>query len=80
MNRRNFLKVSASGGLLLAVGPVLAEVRDAARGLRYREFLTVLLVIDGEDLFPDNWIYIHEPGASGSVIPTVVRSGSEEMT
>jgi protoporphyrinogen oxidase len=39
-----------------------AEVRDAARGLRYREFLTVLLVIDGEDLFPDNWIYIHQPG------------------
>ncbi len=38
------------------------EVRDAARGLRYRDFLTVSLVIDGEDLFPDNWIYIHEPG------------------
>jgi protoporphyrinogen oxidase len=38
------------------------EVRDAARGLRYREFLTVLLVIEGEDLFPDNWIYIHQPG------------------
>jgi protoporphyrinogen oxidase len=38
------------------------DVRDAARGLRYREFLTVLLVIEGEDLFPDNWIYIHEPG------------------
>ncbi len=39
-----------------------AEVRDAARGLRYREFLTVLLVMEGEDLFPDNWIYIHQPG------------------
>jgi protoporphyrinogen oxidase len=39
-----------------------AEVRDAARGLRYREFLTVLLVIEGEDPFPDNWIYIHQPG------------------
>jgi len=38
------------------------EVRDAARGLRYREFLTVLLVIGGDDLFPDNWIYIHQPG------------------
>jgi protoporphyrinogen oxidase len=38
------------------------NVRDAARGLRYRDFLTVSLVIDGEDLFPDNWIYIHEPG------------------
>jgi protoporphyrinogen oxidase len=38
------------------------EVVDAANGLRYRDFLTVALVVDGEDLFPDNWIYIHEPG------------------
>jgi len=39
-----------------------AEVQEAARGLRYRDFLTVALVLDGEDLFPDNWIYIHEDG------------------
>ena len=38
------------------------EVVDAARGLRYRDFLTVALVLDGADPFPDNWIYIHEPG------------------
>jgi protoporphyrinogen oxidase len=38
-----------------------ASVLEAARGLRYRDFLTVALVVDGEDLFPDNWIYIHEP-------------------
>jgi protoporphyrinogen oxidase len=38
-----------------------AAVREAARGLRYRDFLTVALVVDGQDLFPDNWIYIHEP-------------------
>src|SRR5919201_2481103 len=37
------------------------RVVEAARGLRYRDFLTVALVLDGEDLFPDNWIYIHEP-------------------
>jgi protoporphyrinogen oxidase len=37
------------------------EVVAAAKGLRYRDFLTVALVLDGEDLFPDNWIYIHEP-------------------
>ena len=37
------------------------DVRDAGRGLRYRDFLTVSLVIDGPDLFPDTWIYIHEP-------------------
>ena len=36
-------------------------VLDAALGLRYRDFLTVALVVDGEDLFPDNWLYIHEP-------------------
>jgi protoporphyrinogen oxidase len=37
------------------------EVVEAARGLRYRDFLTVSLVLEGEDPFPDNWIYIHEP-------------------
>jgi protoporphyrinogen oxidase len=36
-------------------------VRDAARGLRYRDFLTVLLVLNEKNIFPDNWIYIHEP-------------------
>jgi protoporphyrinogen oxidase len=39
-----------------------SDVIEAANGLRYRDFLTVALVVDGEDLFPDNWIYIHEPG------------------
>ena len=37
------------------------EVADAARGLRYRDFITVALVVEGEDLFPDNWIYVHDP-------------------
>jgi protoporphyrinogen oxidase len=37
------------------------DVRDAARGLRYRDFLTVALVIEDEQMFPDNWIYIHDP-------------------
>jgi protoporphyrinogen oxidase len=36
------------------------HVREAAQGLRYRDFLTVSLILDGEDLFPDNWIYIHD--------------------
>jgi protoporphyrinogen oxidase len=39
-----------------------AEVQKAAQGLRYRDFMTVALILDGEDLFPDNWIYIHEDG------------------
>ena len=39
-----------------------AEVRAAADGLRYRDFMVVALILDREDLFPDNWIYIHTPG------------------
>src|SRR5947208_320398 len=45
----------------MATPPAPREVIEAANGLRYRDFLTVALVVDGEDLFPDNWIYIHEP-------------------
>jgi protoporphyrinogen oxidase len=37
-------------------------VHHAAEGLRYRDFLVVALILDREDLFPDNWIYIHTPG------------------
>jgi protoporphyrinogen oxidase len=38
------------------------EVRAAAEGLRYRDFIVVALILQREDLFPDNWIYIHTPG------------------
>ncbi len=37
------------------------RVLEAASNLRYRDFLTVVLIIDKENLFPDNWIYIHDP-------------------
>ena len=37
-------------------------VRHAAESLKYRDFLTVALVIDRPELFPDNWIYIHDSG------------------
>lgn len=36
-------------------------VRAAAERLKYRDFLTVALIVDQEHVFPDNWIYIHEP-------------------
>lgn len=37
------------------------DVMTAARALRYRDFITVNLVMTGGDLFPDNWIYVHSP-------------------
>ncbi len=42
--------------------PPPPEIRDAGEGLKYRDFLVVALILDQEDLFPDNWIYIHTPG------------------
>jgi hypothetical protein len=39
---------------------VKKNVLDAGNDLKYRDFLTVALIIDKEDLFPDNWIYIHD--------------------
>ena len=38
------------------------SVLDAAAHLHYRDFLTVALIVDREDCFSDNWIYIHDPG------------------
>lgn len=41
---------------------ISTAVEAAARGLRYRDFLIVALIVKGEQLFPDNWIYVHDPG------------------
>lgn len=36
-------------------------VRHAARSLKYRDFLTVALIVRDRDAFDDNWIYIQDP-------------------
>ncbi|MDT7781469.1 MAG: hypothetical protein QOC99_3981 [Acidobacteriota bacterium] len=38
-----------------------ASILAAADRLQYRDFLTVVLIVNRRDLFPDNWIYIHDP-------------------
>ncbi|MGZ4386467.1 MAG: NAD(P)/FAD-dependent oxidoreductase [Gaiellaceae bacterium] len=38
------------------------EVRAAAGRLRYRDFVLVALMMDDAEPFPDNWIYLHDPG------------------
>ncbi len=37
-----------------------AHVLRAARALRYRDFLTVVLIVKDEDRFDDNWIYVQD--------------------
>ncbi|HYH04888.1 MAG TPA: FAD-dependent oxidoreductase, partial [Bacillota bacterium] len=36
-------------------------VLEAARKLQYRSLITVDIIINKKEVFPDNWIYIHSP-------------------
>lgn len=49
-----------------------------ASKLKYRDFLTVALMVEGEDLFPDNWIYIHDSKVQVGRVQNF-RSWSPEM-
>lgn len=49
-----------------------------ANNLRYRDFLTVALMVKSEDLFPDNWIYIHDERVQVGRVQNF-RSWSPEM-
>jgi len=49
-----------------------------ARALRYRDFLTVALMVRKDELFPDNWIYIHDPTVQVGRVQNF-RSWSPEM-
>jgi protoporphyrinogen oxidase len=42
--------------------PVSPAAVHAAESLKYRDFLTVALIVRPSHRFDDNWIYIHEPG------------------
>jgi protoporphyrinogen oxidase len=57
--------------------PLPATLPEAAN-LKYRDFLTVALKIKSPDLFPDNWIYIHDPKVKVGRIQNF-RSWSPEM-
>jgi protoporphyrinogen oxidase len=70
--------------LVLSLEPAAPKiVLDAARRLRYRDFCLVALMTTQEEPFPDNWIYIHDPGTRagrvqnfGAWSPDMVTSGT----
>jgi protoporphyrinogen oxidase len=65
--------------LVLSLSPSAPDdVRHAANDLRYRDFLTVVLIVRRPELFPDNWIYVHTPHVSVGRIQNF-RNWSREM-
>ena len=59
---RSLVRALEPGPLTATRHPVPQNVRQAADGLKYRDFVVVALMLKRERLFPDNWIYVHSPG------------------
>lgn len=59
----HFISTMPIRHLIRSLDPAPPEnIRAAGEGLNYRDFLVVALMIRKENVFPDNWIYIHTPG------------------
>jgi len=58
--------------------PLPGAAIRAANSLRYRDFLTVGLIVHDRGRFQDNWIYIHDPGVKVGRIQNY-KSWSPEM-
>jgi protoporphyrinogen oxidase len=58
----NIISTMALTHLVKSLGATTPpSVRQAALSLRYRDFITIAVVVDRPHVFPDNWIYIHDP-------------------
>lgn len=41
--------------------PAPSEIIEASKKLTYRSFITVSVILESENPFPDTWIYVHSP-------------------
>ena len=61
------------------VSPQLSAASlEAANQLKYRDFITAVLILKDRDAFSDNWIYIHDPSVQVGRIQNF-KSWSPEM-
>ena len=60
----HIISSAAIGDIVPNILPrVSRNVSEAAANLKYRDFLTVILITE-ENYFTDNWIYIHDPSVT----------------
>jgi protoporphyrinogen oxidase len=65
--------------LVEQISPELShDVQRAGAALRYRDFLTVGLIVHDQGRFNDNWIYIHDPAVQVGRVQNY-KSWSPEM-
>src|SRR5436189_5313917 len=65
--------------LVCGLSPAVSDrTKRAAESLKYRDFLTVMLILKDRQMFDDNWIYIHDPSVKVGRVQNF-RSWSPEM-
>ena len=65
--------------LVRGLSPAVSErTKRAAESLKYRDFITVMLILKDREMFDDNWIYIHDPSVKVGRVQNF-RSWSPEM-
>jgi protoporphyrinogen oxidase len=65
--------------LVRGLSPDVSErTKRAAESLKYRDFITVMLILKDREMFDDNWIYIHDPSVKVGRVQNF-RSWSPEM-
>jgi protoporphyrinogen oxidase len=58
----HFISTMLLRELIFALDPAPPDnILQAAHYLRYRDYLTAVLIVNRDAVFPDNWIYIHSP-------------------
>ena len=65
--------------LICGLSPAVSDrTKRAAQSLKYRDFITVMLILKDRQMFDDNWIYIHDPSVKVGRVQNF-RSWSPEM-
>jgi protoporphyrinogen oxidase len=79
LHARHVISSAPMRHLAQGISPRLSDnALNAAASLRYRDFLTVVLILPDRDAFTDNWIYIHDPGVKVGRVQNF-KSWSPEM-
>ncbi len=80
LKAENVVSSAAMQHLVKALRPKPPErVAAAADALRYRDFITVVLILEDRHAFQDNWIYVHDPSVKVGRIQNY-KSWSPEMS
>ncbi len=65
--------------LVAMLSPKVPETTiEASRQLKYRDFITVVLMLKDREVFTDNWIYVHDPSVQVGRVQNF-KSWSPEM-